>query len=252
MSPTISRHYYSLLAEPIIINYPFNPLHKTLFQFVCHHCSSAYPNSVHFTSPPPASDPTTVHFTLLPTAYYITVHFTSPPIIKPYYSLLSYPIIIDYPVTPHQQTLVQFIYRHRSSAYPISVHFPSPPISRPYYSSFYVAPHQHTILQFVSRPYYYWLSCHPPSEDPISGSFPSPFISIAYFSAFHVSPPSSDPTTVHFTFPPTADPITAHFMSPPISRPYYSSLADPIIIDYPVTPHQQTIFQFISRHRSSA
>ena len=41
-------------------------------------------------------------------------------------------LIINYPITPHQKTLLQFIYCHPKSVDPKSVHFLSPPNSIPY------------------------------------------------------------------------------------------------------------------------
>ena len=49
-------------------------------------------------------------------------------------------LVIDYPVNPHKQTLLQFISCHPQSSDPISVHFTSPPICRSYYSSFHFTP----------------------------------------------------------------------------------------------------------------
>ena len=106
-------------------------------------------------------------------------------------------------------------------------------------------------VEFIrSNKYDYQLSRHTPPENPISVHFLTPPIRIPYSSPFHVTPQKQTPKHFISCHPLSEDPIPVHFTSSPISRTYDSSLVDPIIIDYTVTPHQQILFQFISPHRS--
>ena len=142
----------------------------------------------------------------------------------------------------HQHSLFQFFSSLPSVIIPYNSSFCVTLHSRPYYSSFCVIFRQQTLLHFVSRPYYYWLSCHPPISRHYLRSFPITVRQHSIFQFIYHHPTSADHISVCLQtvcqfishHPPSADLITVCFTSPPISRPYYSS--------FYVTLHQHTLF----------
>ena len=171
-------------------------------------------------------------------------------------------------VTPHLQTLFQFILSHPPSADPISVYLPSPSISIAHFSSFYLIPHHQTLKQFVIITYLRSRHISPHHQTPFQFISQPPlsadtiiFVSRPFFVDYPITPhqqtlfqiischhSSAYPISVHFTSTPfirpqnssSSDPIPVQFMPPPISRTYF--------ISFQVTPHQHILKQSISHH----
>ena len=153
------------------------------------------------------------------------------------------------PIPVHQQTSVQFNYRPPSSRtrraeyifyqtlYLLMI--PSPPTKVPYIRSIVVTPHHQCLFLLISSPPTAHQTLFQFISSPILFIITSQIVIRPYYSSFEI-PPSADPIPVHYT-PPHQQ-----------SRSYYRLLIkDPIIINYTLTSHQQTLYQYNYRHPPS-
>ena len=183
--PSYDRLSVQLLLPPIIRHYSSSS--AAIYDLLSCHWLSSVHIPFHFTFPNQHTLFQFIIHYLISRSDYITDE------------LKEDPIITNYTITLHHQTLYQFNYHQPSSSHTIPVyqqtyiiyypftnihqslfqliiHYPN---TRSYSSSLYIPPSAYHIRLYIvkRRTDYYQIYCHPPSEDPLSVQILSPPIS---------------------------------------------------------------------------